>query len=74
MEVQVKEDPFFARKGSQVLCSITISYLQALLGTKRQVPSLEGNKELLIPKGTRPGDIIVRKKEGPALSQSSKTG
>lgn len=73
VQILVKEDIGLKREGFDLVGSVTISYLQALLGTKKQVDSLEGKKELTIPKGTQHGDFIILKKEGlPELNGKKK--
>ena len=75
VQIFVNEDPHLKRKGSDLIGSITISYLQALLGTKLKAHSLEGKKEIMVPKGSRPGDLIILKKEGlPDLNNNKKRG
>ena len=75
VEICVKEDPVFFRKGSDLMSVIKISYLQALLGDKIEVPALEGKQTIIIPKGTQPGDVIMQKKEGlPDLHNKRKRG
>ena len=74
VQIFVSENKHLKRKGSDLIGSVTISYLQALLGTKMEVHSLEGKKELLIPKGTQSGDFITVKKEGLPDLNSKKRG
>ena len=74
VQILVNEDSKIKRKGSDLIGSVTISYLQALLGTKMQVNSLEGKKEFIIPKGTQHGDLITLKKAGLPELNSKKRG
>lgn len=75
VEICVKEDPLFIRKGSNLIGVVKISYLQALLGGKVEVPGLEEKQTITIPKGTQPGDVVVQKKEGlPDLYNKKKRG
>ena len=62
--VHVKPDDFFERKGDNLFCQIPISFPQAALGTKIMVPTLNGEKELKIPRGTQPGTTFKIKGEG----------
>ncbi len=64
VQIVVKDRDHIKRKGADLIGSITISYLQALLGAKLKVDALDGKKEILVPKGTQPGDYITLKKEG----------
>jgi len=60
----VKEDDFFKRQGDDILCEIPISMVQAALGAQIEVPTLNGNHPLKIPKGTQSGDLHKIKKAG----------
>ena len=64
VEICVEEDPLFVRRGMDIIGSLKISYLQALLGAQVKASTLEGNKTIPIPKGIQPGEPIVLKKEG----------
>ncbi len=60
----VETDPEFQREGQNVLSEVKVSYLQAILGAKITVPTLdsraelEEEAELEIPPGTQPGAVI----------------
>ncbi|MEJ2037846.1 MAG: molecular chaperone DnaJ [Desulfosarcinaceae bacterium] len=62
--IHVQPHEFFKRDGSDVLCQIPISFVQAALGDSIEVPTLKGTKDLEIPKGTQPGDIFRFRNEG----------
>jgi molecular chaperone DnaJ len=62
--LQVKPHDFFERDGTDVLCRIPISFVQAALGDKIKVPTLTGEKTLSIPKGTQPGELFRFRGEG----------
>ncbi|MDY6955098.1 MAG: DnaJ C-terminal domain-containing protein, partial [Thermodesulfobacteriota bacterium] len=49
---------------SDVICQIPISFVQATLGDDIDVPTLNGDKKLHIPKGTQPGEVFRFKGEG----------
>jgi len=51
--LQVREHPFFERRGSDLYCTIPISISQAALGTTLKVPTLRGHEKLPIPEGTQ---------------------
>ncbi len=74
VQIFVNEDDKIKRQGSDLISFVTVSYLQALLGTKMQVDSLDGKKEIVIPKGTQHGDNIVLKKAGLPSLNSRKRG
>jgi len=57
----VDEHEFFDRKGNDITCQIPISFPQAALGAKIEVPTLEGKSELDIPRGTQTGEVFKLK-------------
>ena len=62
--IHVKEHDLFERHQTDVACKIPISFVQAALGDKIKVPTLNGDKTLEIPKGTQPGDLLRFRGEG----------
>jgi molecular chaperone DnaJ len=55
----VQSDKQFQREGLNILSTLTISYLQAILGDKITVPTVDGDKPLTIPPGTQPDTILT---------------
>ncbi len=72
--IQVEPHEFFSRNNSDVICQIEISFIQAALGDKIKVPTLNGKKTFEIPKGTQPGDIFRLQGEGIPSLRSRKRG
>ena len=69
VQINVREGGKIKRNGSDLIGLVTVSYLQAVLGTKLQVDSLNGKKEITIPKGTQHGDNVILRREGlPSLN------
>ena len=62
--IYVEPDDFFSREGDDIICQIPISFPQAALGTEIEVPTLNGKKNLNIPKGIESGEILRIKGEG----------
>ncbi len=60
----VKEDSEFQRDGINILSEITISYLQAILGCKLPVNTVDGEVELTVPAGTQPGTVVTMENRG----------
>jgi len=58
LDIKVKPHPLFKRDGRNLLCKMPLTYSQAALGTKLDVPVLEGRHTLQIQPGTQPGHII----------------
>src|SRR5216684_2065501 len=62
--LEVKEHPFFERRGADLYCTIPLSIAQATLGTELQVPGLNGEEKLKIPEGTQSGAVFRIKGKG----------
>lgn len=62
--INVKPHDFFKRNNNDIICQIPISFVQAALGADIDVPTLNGEKTLHIPKGTQPGEVFRFKREG----------
>ncbi len=71
--IHVERHEFFERDGINVICQIPISFIQAALGDKIAVPTLQGEKNLEVPKGTQYGDVFRFKGEGiPSLRNGNR--
>lgn len=62
--IHVEPHDFFKRNNTDVICQIPISFVQAALGDKLMIPTMKGERELEIPKGTQPGDMLRFSGEG----------
>jgi molecular chaperone DnaJ len=62
--VRIRPHPLIARQGDDLVCQVPISFSQAALGAKIQVPTLAGSMELEIPPGTQTGEIFTIKRRG----------
>ncbi len=56
--LQVEDDKTFEREGQNLLVTKEISFVQAILGDKIPVPTLEDDISLEIPKGTQSGEVF----------------
>ena len=56
--VFVEPDDFFERRDDDVVCTIPITYLQAMTGDTVQVPTLTGKAEVRVPPGTQSGSLF----------------
>jgi molecular chaperone DnaJ len=56
--VRVSAHPFFERHNNDLLCRMPLSFTQAALGAKVEVPTLDGRAELTIPAGTQHGQLF----------------
>jgi len=71
--IQVKKHPVFSRRGQHLLTVQKISMVQACLGDKTAIPTIDGTKvEVRIPPGTQPGQILRVKGQGlPTLARGN---
>ncbi len=60
----IEEDAEFHRDGINVLSEIKISYLQAILGCRLEVNTVDGGVELTIPAGTQPNTVLTMENHG----------
>jgi molecular chaperone DnaJ len=66
--VRVRQDPRFVRDGDDLVTAVDVSAPLAALGTKVEVPTVDGSVELEIPAGTQPHDSLTVRGAGmPAL-------
>ncbi len=72
--IHVEPHDFFQRNNTDVICRVQISFAQAALGTRINVPTLNGEKEVDIPKGTQPGDVFKIQGEGIPSLRTSRRG
>lgn len=60
----VEEDAEFHRDGINILSEIKVSYLQAILGCRLEVNTVDGLVELMIPPGTQPNTVLTLENHG----------
>ncbi|XP_039144786.1 chaperone protein dnaJ 1, mitochondrial isoform X2 [Dioscorea cayenensis subsp. rotundata] len=64
IKLQVAKDPVFVRDGADIYVDSHISFTDAILGGKVEVPTLFGKTEVKIPKGVQPGQLLVLRARG----------
>ena len=62
--LSVKDNPEFQRDGINILSQIKISYLQAILGCRLEINTVDGKAELTIPAGTQPNTVLTLEDKG----------
>ncbi|MFX1504957.1 MAG: molecular chaperone DnaJ [Promethearchaeota archaeon] len=72
--ILVEEHPFFHRNGSDILMEYPISFIDAILGTKVEVPTINGKETIKIDPGTEHGKIITLRNKGSLYPNSSQRG
>lgn len=63
-EIRIRPHPLFRRQGANLFCEVPVSYPQAALGATIEVPTLDGPRELEIPRGTQSGTQFALKGMG----------
>ena len=56
LEFRVKERPLFERDGNDIYLELPITITDAVLGCKKEIPTLYGNVKLSIEAGANTGD------------------
>lgn len=64
IKIKVAKDPIFHREGADVYVDSHISFTQAIVGGKVDVPTLSGNMQVKIPKGVQPGQLLILRGRG----------
>ncbi len=64
IEFNVKEHPLFERKGNDIYVDVPITITEAVLGCKKEVPTLTGTVVLTIDAGSQSGDQLRLKGKG----------
>ncbi len=62
--VHVEPHPFLERRGNNLYCEVPISFSQAALGTKVEIPTLSSSAEISIPPGTQPESVFRLRGQG----------
>jgi molecular chaperone DnaJ len=69
VEVRVKPDPRFVRDGDDIFSTADLTITEAALGTRVNVPTLDGDEELQFPEGTQAGEVRVLRGRGMPVLQ-----
>ena len=64
VRIEVAPHPHIERDGDNLFTKISISFLQAILGDKVEMPTLDGEKTLNVAPGTQPGEVVRFSGEG----------
>jgi molecular chaperone DnaJ len=72
--ISVKPHPIFTRHNNDLVCQVPISFTQAALGARIQVPTLKGPEDLEIPYGTQHGEVFKLKGKGLPDWRTYRTG
>jgi len=72
--VRIRPDPRFARDGDDLRTALQLTMIDAALGGRMAVPSLDGDVELEIRPGTQPGEVRVLEGKGMPSLRGSRRG
>ncbi len=64
VEVLIKEHPNFKRDGNDIHLEVPLDFVDAILGCKIDVPTVNGTATLEVPAGTQPGQILRMRGQG----------
>ena len=73
-EIYVKPHPYFKREGNDIHIEIPLDFVDAILGTTIEIPTVYGDKSLAIPAGTQPNQILRMKGHGVKDFRTGKPG
>lgn len=74
LEFKVSKHPLFVREDNDIFLTVPITITDAVLGCKKEVPTLNGSVMLEIDAGTQSGEKLRLKGKGIKYPNSSKTG
>ena len=64
IEFSIKEHPIYQREGSDIYVKVPITITEAILGTKKEINTIQGNVKLEIEPGTQNGDKVKLRGKG----------
>lgn len=75
IQVAVRPHDIFTREGDNIRVDLTISFVEAALGAKITVPTLDGDVEMTVPEGTQTGTVFRLGGKGvPHIGRSGRNG
>ena len=73
--MKVAPHPFFDRRGDDLYTVVPVTVTEASLGSKVEVPTIDGRSQVRIPPGTNSGaKLRLREKGAPSSRQAGKRG
>ena len=72
--LHVETDKVFEREGQNLVLRAEIGFVQAALGHKIEVPTLDGHETMDIPKGTQSGEVFSLRGLGLPVPGTSRSG
>lgn len=62
--IDVETHPVFSRSGKDLYTTVRVDMIDAALGKRLELDTLDGSHQLKIPQGTQPGDVLKVKGKG----------
>ncbi|MHA2226789.1 MAG: molecular chaperone DnaJ [Candidatus Hodarchaeales archaeon] len=72
--VSVEEHPYFRRNGADILLEYPVSFIDAILGNKVEIPTINGKETITIKPGTETGEIFTLRNKGAPDPNRSRRG
>lgn len=64
VKIRIEPHPLFTRRGADIECTVPVTFPQAVLGTKLEVPTLAGKVFMTLPEGTPSGKVFRLRGKG----------
>ena len=74
IEISVKDHPLYRRQDEDLYLTLPLTITEAVLGCKKDVPTLDGNVIMSIPQGSQTGDKLRIKAKGLKDPKTKATG
>jgi molecular chaperone DnaJ len=74
VEIRVKDHDVFEREGDHLFANLDVSYLQFLLGGELVTEGLDGDIDVEVPRGSKPGDRLKISGRGLPSLRGSRRG
>ena len=74
LKVHIVPHPFFTRQGDNIHVEVPVTLSEALSGAKIEVPTLDGNVTMTVPKRSNSGNVLRLKGRGIGLANSKRRG
>jgi len=74
IEISVREHPVFKRKGDNILLDVPVTFGEAALGAKLEVPTMDGVAVMTLPPGTQGGQKLRLSGKGFPSARTGRRG
>jgi molecular chaperone DnaJ len=72
--ISIRQHDLFSRHNNDLVCQLPISFTQAALGARIEVPTLNGREDMEIPAGTQHGEVFKLRGKGLPDLRTRRTG